>query len=199
LDPEITQVGIQQARDLGRRFPFHASIEAVFSSPLQRALRTALLAFGENRPIDDRIVALPLAQETSHALCDTGRNVDALKALFPETKVEYQYLEPDWNSKTGRWSQDDVAVEQRATRLRDFLACRPEQEIVLVTHGFFLHFLTEVRAVTICAYQILTLACTGLERVGEERRLYVTILSVTYGHATICPFQMPARSCGSIN
>lgn len=148
LDPELTPVGVQQAKNLGLSFQSHDSIEAVFSSPLRRALHTTCLAFAGRRSCSDRIVALPLAQETSHALCDTGHDVDVLKSLFPESKVDYQYVVSDWNSKTGQWSQDDEAVNKRATRLRDFLASRPERELVLVTHGYFLHFLTEVRTTT---------------------------------------------------
>lgn len=144
LDPELTTAGVQQARELGLTFPYHGQIEAVFASPLQRALHTALLAFGENVGFDQTIIALPLAQETSHALCDTGRDLEALQKLFPEPKIDYQDVMPDWNSKIGNWSQDDAAVEGRATTLRDFLASRPEREVVLVTHGFFMHFLTEV-------------------------------------------------------
>lgn len=146
LDPELTQAGVQQARNLGLDFPFHGSIEAVFSSPLQRALHTAILAFGGDENIGDKkVVALPLAQETSHARCDTGRDVDELKTLCPESRVDYQHVVTDWNSKVGPWSQVDAAVKQRATSLREFLASRSEREVVLVTHGFFLHFLTEVR------------------------------------------------------
>ena len=157
LDPEITQVGMQQARELSRTFPHHGRIEAVFSSPLQRALHTALIAFGENKSMNDRIIALPLAQETSHALCDTGRHIDALKKTFPESKVDYQYIVPDWNSKTGKWSQEDVAVNDRAAALRDFLARRPEREVVLITHGFFLHFLTEVGRMATCVKLVTNL------------------------------------------
>lgn len=146
LDPGLTSEGIKQAHDLGLTFPFHDRIETVFASPLQRALHTALIAFGGKIDVSNKIIALPSAQETSHAPCDTGHDVEVLEKLFPSTKIDYRYLSQDWNSKTGPWSQDDSAVKKRATGLRDFLAARPEREVVLITHGFFLHFLTEVRA-----------------------------------------------------
>lgn len=145
MDPELTLTGVQQARDLKLAFPAHEQIEVIFSSPLQRALQTALLAFGETTANDKAVIALPLAQETSHALCDTGRDVAALRELLPESNIDYQYVGLDWNSKRERWSQKDAAVEARAVDLRDYLASRPELEVVLVTHGYFLHFLTEVR------------------------------------------------------
>lgn len=144
LDPGLTPAGVEQARELGRTFPYHGRVEAVFASPLQRALHTALLAFGGDVDIDQKIIAMPLAQETSHAPCDTGRDLGALQELFSASKIDYQGIMPDWNSKTAKWSQEDTAVERRATELRDFLASRPEREVVLVTHGFFMHFLTEV-------------------------------------------------------
>lgn len=145
LDPGLTSKGVQQACALKLAFPAHEQVEAVFSSPLQRALQTALLAFRGTAAIDKAVIALPLAQETSHALCDTGRDLAELKELFSGSSIDYQYVGPDWNSKLGKWSQNDTAVEDRAMDLRDYLASRPEREIVLVTHGFFLHFLTEVR------------------------------------------------------
>lgn len=147
LDPEMTSTGVQQARDLRLAFPFHDKLETVFSSPLQRALQTALFAFGEEMAIDKAVVALPLAQETSHASCDTGRDAATLKELFSESKIDFRFLAPDWNSKLGKWSQTDEAVEERARNLRDFLGSRTEREVVLVTHGFFLHFLTEVEMI----------------------------------------------------
>lgn len=145
LDPELTQTGIQQARDLGLKFPFHKDIKAVFSSPLQRALHTAVLAFGKDQNAGEKIIALPLAQELSDALCDSGRDVEALKKLFPESQIDYQHVVPGWNKK------DDVSATERATSLRDFLGNRQEPEFVLVTHGFFLHSLTEVRDTSIRA------------------------------------------------
>lgn len=145
LDPELTSEGIKQAHELGLTFPFHDRVERVFASPLQRALHTALVAFGGKSDKSNKIIALPTAQETSNAPCDTGHDIDVLEKLFPGTKIDYRYLGQDWNSKTGPWSQDDSAVKERATSLRDFLAGRPEREVVLVTHGFFLHFLTEVK------------------------------------------------------
>ena len=165
----MTLTGVQQACNLRLAFQSHENVETVFSSPLQRALQTALLAFGGMIPIDKSVIALPLAQETSHALCDTGRDVAALRELFPESKIDYQFVEPDWSSKLGKWSQADAAVEERATNLRDFLASRTELEVVLVTHGFFLHFLTEVNRVHLRAWPELMRPCAGLERAREER------------------------------
>jgi broad specificity phosphatase PhoE len=167
LDPELTQAGMEQARGLSLDFPFHNQVKAVFSSPLQRALQTALLAFGEAGSVGDKIVALPFAQETSDALCDTGRDPDALRELFPEAKIDYQYVVPGWNSKA------DIDANARATSLRDFLARQPEPELVLVTHGFFLHSLTEVRSKSTCSNPgpLLTWPCIGQERAGKTRRL----------------------------
>lgn len=48
-----------------------------------------------------------------------------------------------WNTKTGRWAPTAEAIEIRAREARQWLKSRPEKEIVLVTHGGFLHYLTE--------------------------------------------------------
>jgi broad specificity phosphatase PhoE len=153
LDPALTEEGQRQAEQLLRLFQFHENIGAVFSSPLQRALQTAVLAFGPWMPPNARILALPLAQETSEAPCDTGQDIQALNTAFRATNVDFKHLELGWNSKHGRWSQADSAVRQRAEDLKKFLVDRKECEVVLVTHGYFLRYLTDVRTLLFrCGY-----------------------------------------------
>lgn len=144
LDPCLTSEGERQSKQLAISFPFHDSVETVFSSPLQRALQTALLAFHASLSPRSKIIAHPLAQETSEAPCDTGQDRACLERAFDAADIDLTCVEPGWNSKTSQWSQDDEAVRIRAAELRDFLACRPEREVVLVTHGYFLRYLTEV-------------------------------------------------------
>lgn len=122
----------------------HDRIEAVFSSPLQRALHTALLAFPASLSPRSKIIAHPLAQETSEAPCDTGQDRRSLEEKFAAADVDLACVEVGWNSKKGRWSQEEHAVQRRAAEMRHFLAARPESEVVLVTHGHLLRYLTEV-------------------------------------------------------
>jgi len=57
--------------------------------------------------------------------------------------VDLGLVEKGWNIKKGKWEPTPAAIKARAREARRWLKARPEKEIVLVTHGGFLHFFTE--------------------------------------------------------
>lgn len=116
------------------------------------------------------LVALPEVQETSDLACDTGLPVADLAAEFNATDSKWRGcadfgLVPaeEWGSKTGKWACDRETLEQRARETRRWLRQKIRQlsltgpsatnkegempqtrgDCVLVTHGGFLHLLTE--------------------------------------------------------
>lgn len=89
------------------------------------------------------VIALPEAQETADVPCDTGSDVGPLKHEMEGKPVDLSRVMEGWNSKTGRWAPTAGALEKRAREARQWLKARPEKEIVLVTHGGFLHYFTE--------------------------------------------------------
>ena len=91
-----------------------------------------------------KVIALPEAQETSDLPCDTGSDIDALREEFAEKPVDLDLVKKGWDSKMGKWAATSTAIEARAKEARVWLRDRPEEEVVVVTHGGFLHFLTEV-------------------------------------------------------
>ncbi|KAL1966934.1 hypothetical protein VTN77DRAFT_3678 [Rasamsonia byssochlamydoides] len=146
-DPDLTPLGEKQCAELRDSFPYHSQIELVTASPLRRTIYTALLSF---EPVfkarkDMKLIALPEAQETSDVPCDTGSDPDALKKEFEErgSPVDLSLVQDGWNSKTGKWAPTSVALKNRAREARRWLKARPEKEIVLVTHGGFLHYFAE--------------------------------------------------------
>lgn len=126
---------------------------------MRRTLYTTLLSFPSIFPestttAGKKILALPEAQETSDLPCDTGSSVPTLESEFNSsiTKVDFSLLHSDWNSKTGKWSPASYAIEARAREARVFLRNLGEEtqknggkdvNIVLVTHGGFLHYFTQ--------------------------------------------------------
>lgn len=56
--------------------------------------------------------------------------------------VDFEFVRHDWFVKEGEFATDPAAVNARAAKLRRWLRARPEGEIVLVSHGYFAHFLT---------------------------------------------------------
>jgi broad specificity phosphatase PhoE len=107
------------------------------------------------------ILALPNAQETSSDPCDVGTGLPILSSFLysqhPPWPVNVSLLaqDPSWNKKSfhSRYSphSDAIKARARATRLflRDTIAeimakeDRDDVQVVLVSHGGFLHYFSE--------------------------------------------------------
>ena len=143
-DPLLTPTGVAQCYKLGEDFPYTKQIDLVVASPLKRAIYTALYAFDVVlREKDLQILALPEVQETSDLPCDTGSSVNELQQEFRGKPVDLNYLSQTWNRKDGKWSAVREKIIERAKDVREWLQSRKEDHIVVVTHGGFLHYLTE--------------------------------------------------------
>ncbi|WEW58110.1 hypothetical protein PRK78_003577 [Emydomyces testavorans] len=146
-DPLLTPHGETQCGTLRVNFPFHSDVELIVASPLRRTIYTALLAF--EAPLKEKglkVIALPELQETSDVPCDIGSDLEVLEKEVNEKNlpVDLSLLMEGWNDKTSaRWSADEKAISARAREARRWLKSRPEKEIVIVSHGGFLHYFTE--------------------------------------------------------
>lgn len=161
LDPPLTSLGFEQAAKLIRSFPHTGLVGVVITSPLRRAIQTALAAFpkildkryfapGSGLGVENgaTLVLDPLLQERSALGCDTGSDQAVLQEAFPWLDLED--LGEDWPSKEGIFSADDEIVNERAKRVRTNLVNLTEQlssgrkrDVIVVTHGVFMKFLTE--------------------------------------------------------
>lgn len=159
-DPSLTPLGEQQCEDLrNSSFSNQTKISLVAASPLCRTLHTASLVFDEalasHESCSPTILALPDAQEISDDLCDTGSDPAVLRKVAAENAwpVDLSLVEDGWNSKSvqGPYSPRDSAIRARARSVRRLLRQNvrelmkkgdPAPQIVLVTHGGFLHYLT---------------------------------------------------------
>lgn len=140
-DPDLTPLGEKQCAELQKKFPHHHGVDLIVSSPIRRTLYTALLSFENDIKTKQlTIVALPELQETSALPCDTGSDPAQLANEFANNHVDFTHVEPGWNVKTGKWSPEKDAIKQRAQEAREWLAQRPEKEIVVVTHGSYRSF-----------------------------------------------------------
>ncbi|QSS57683.1 phosphoglycerate mutase [Histoplasma capsulatum var. duboisii H88] len=145
-DPLLTPHGESQCRALSAEFPHHSRIDLVVASPLRRTLYTALLSFEDQiKSKGLKIVALPEIQETSDVPCDVGSDLAVLRKEVEENgmPVDLELVGGDWNSKKGKWAPSAEAIANRAREARRWLKARPEKEIVVVSHGGFLHYFTE--------------------------------------------------------
>lgn len=148
-DPLLTPLGEEQCAKLREEFPYLEHVSLVVASPLKRTVYTALHAFHEIlfdreiRPNGPKIVALPELQETSDMPCDTGSDLPELGGEFLGKPVDLTLVRDGWNSKVGKWAPTGDKVHGRAREARLWLMNRPEDHIVVVTHGGFLHYFTE--------------------------------------------------------
>lgn len=102
-----------------------------------------------------KVTALPELQEASDLPCDTGSEPAILAEEFGGGKfagtVDLGLVKEGWNNKQGRWSPAASAIEARARDGRIWLRnlARSAQiesgdvDIVVVTHGGYLHYFTE--------------------------------------------------------
>ena len=149
-DPDLTPFGEQQCATLRERFPAHDRLTHLVASPMRRTLYTCLQAFAPAAARGPKkVVALPDAQEVSLQPCDRGSDAAKLRAEFGDC-VDFALLHDDWNDKSpaSRYYPDPVKLEARARDVRRWLRdlvrdAGDDAQVVLVTHGGILHFLTE--------------------------------------------------------
>jgi broad specificity phosphatase PhoE len=128
-DPLLTPFGEQQANSLPQTYPFlfNSPSSLLITSPLRRTIQTALLAF-QRDPLPH-----PGFQENSAKPCDTGSSVAILRSEFPD--LDFGLVQDGWDSKKGEWAPDERSLATRAGKMRQWLKCRPENEIIVITHG----------------------------------------------------------------
>ncbi|KAF2024402.1 hypothetical protein EK21DRAFT_78788 [Setomelanomma holmii] len=144
-DPDLTPQGKTQCQDLANDFPYFDRIDLVCASPIRRAIQTALtstepyLQSGKHK-----ILALPLAQEATDKPANTPSDINRLVEEYGEV-VDFHLCQDtyfDYNTKKGKFAPKRAALQARALELRKFLRDRDEHEIVVVSHGNFLHYVT---------------------------------------------------------
>ncbi|KAI1304014.1 histidine phosphatase superfamily [Xylaria venustula] len=150
-DPDLTELGKKQCAELCKNFPHHDKITHLVASPIRRTIFTCQFSFAPAVKAGKKIVALQDAQEVSLYPCDVGSDVAPLKKEFGDI-VDFGRLTEDWNQKTGesRYYPSPEKLEARARETRLFLrdlvktaGDDADAQVVLVTHGGILHFITQ--------------------------------------------------------
>jgi len=153
-DPSLTTLGEAQCEALRKVFPYHGRITHLVASPLRRTLYTCLLGFEAEVKSGKKIIALPELQETSDVPCDTGSDPAKLQEEFGTGQwkgtVDLSFVHEGWNHKAAntKWAPSAAKIEARAREARRLLRdlamkSGAEAEIVVVTHGGFLHYFTK--------------------------------------------------------
>jgi broad specificity phosphatase PhoE len=156
-DLPLTPRGEENARDLGRRLK-GIGFDAVYSSPMQRALRTAQLA-----GFDDPEVT-PLLKEF-----DYGRYEGLTSKQIHET-------DPDWELyKDGcPGGETPKEVYARAEQFIELATRRPEGRAIAFAHGHILRAVAVAwikAAITVATGLQLDVATVNIVRDGDRGRV----------------------------
>ncbi|KAJ5085739.1 hypothetical protein N7532_010510 [Penicillium argentinense] len=139
-DPPLTATGIQQSKQLNEDFPYHKKVGLMITSPLRRAVQTALIGFESclegryydhdtvngdirsNTPKGERVTLRlePEIQAHSSRLCDTGSTPLVLQSEFPSLLWDEIEL-GRFPAKEGDFVADMENLERRGGRVKDIL------------------------------------------------------------------------------
>lgn len=144
FDAPLSERGHGQVADLrGRVAPL--GVELVVTSPLTRALQTAIGGFGGGPA---PIVVEALVRESLESSCDVGRSPRVLAAEFPNLRFDH-LDDPWWHTDDGDSrpvpSEPQPMLVRRIEMFRAWLERRPERTIAVVGHGTFFNVLTGLR------------------------------------------------------
>ncbi|KAI9151867.1 putative phosphatase [Paramyrothecium foliicola] len=150
-DPDLTELGKQQCADLRAAFPHHDKLVRLVASPMRRTLYTGIHSFGTRDESSSLypVIALDVLQEVSTSPCDTGSDKPKLQQEFG-AKLDLSRVRDDWNEKGSSSPFEPTARKLTARALQSRRALREiakeageDAHIAVVSHGGFLHFLTD--------------------------------------------------------
>ncbi|RYP07458.1 hypothetical protein DL764_002465 [Monosporascus ibericus] len=148
-DPSLTPRGKVQCQNLALDFPYNDWVAHVVASPMRRTIETAIFGFGAVLVAGKKITPLPELQEVNSSPSSTGSPADTLRAEYGDA-VDVARLDNDWYMKGSNteFAPDPAKVEARARRARVWLrelahTVAADAHIVVVTHGEFVHWLTD--------------------------------------------------------
>ncbi|KAF3497223.1 hypothetical protein DY000_02054883 [Brassica cretica] len=146
LDAPLSPKGIQQVSEHRKQILESGllnTIELVITSPLRRAMETAVGIFRGHKDINlsdnfPPIVALELCRERMGLYpCDRRESISTCRTWFPE--IDFTMVESDEDALWREEKRENLEeVSARGLRFLKWLWERPEKEIAVVNHGIFL-------------------------------------------------------------
>lgn len=130
-DPELTEVGREQARRLGERFRFQ-KVDVIYSSPLRRTQETALQIAGA--------VGLDVLSKADLREVELGREDRNIRLLTPSEQADVAQrviAEGTWDAFPG--SEGSAAARERVGgAIAEIVAAHPGKRVVIVCHSAFI-------------------------------------------------------------
>ncbi|KAG5438178.1 hypothetical protein PCANB_003029 [Pneumocystis canis] len=149
-DPKLTDFGKDQARMLLLNFEQLKQVELIISSPMNRTIETVLIAFDGLLALKNTtnsnhslipLIILPELQETSNKNCDTCSPLKDLQKQYPF--LDWSFCHEKKLLKTGFFAYEPNMIEKRAAWIRNWISCRKEKKILLVSHLNFIKYLVD--------------------------------------------------------
>ncbi len=141
FDAPLSGLGHRQVEG-ARALALSLAVDLVVTSPLTRAIETAIGLFGQSAPM----VVTPLHREKLSNGCDIGRDPAALSAAFPA--LDFGHLPACWwydhpeRDPRGFAVEPVEALTGRVRTFRDWLLALPQRSVAIVGHGMFFKHLT---------------------------------------------------------
>lgn len=132
-DGSLSEKGIEQAKRIAKRFPKEkGKPKVLIASPFQRAKETAQIIADE---LGMKIEYCDLLVERRNPKEIIGRSGEDREVRAIVDLIDKGYHEDDF-----RYSDEEnfVDLKERAKKLFKYIAKRPENQIIMVTHGIFL-------------------------------------------------------------
>lgn len=146
-DPALTPLGFgPQCADLAaalRAIPLR--IDLIVVSPMLRTLQTAQQALGWRMDEGAPVILAAEWQENSDKPCDTGSDVMAMAAKWPQ--FDWTSVDSAFPAKTGLYEFSKEGLTRRGIEVRRWLRNRPEAVVAVVSHSGFLRV-----GVSYCGY-----------------------------------------------
>ncbi|KAI0793286.1 phosphoglycerate mutase-like protein [Abortiporus biennis] len=147
-DAPLTHRGREQAKALhgATKDNIQQTAELLVSSAMRRPLSTMVIGYPHLRKRlenESKVIVLPQLQECGDLPCDTGSPREHLESNPEFSGLDFSLVTEDWTSKAGFYASTDEALKARARWNRRWLRSRPEREIVVVSHGDCLRYITQ--------------------------------------------------------
>lgn len=130
-DEPLNERGINQAKELGKRFA-NTPVDLVISSPHLRAVQTA-------KAIDDNVQISELFAEVRKPgeVIGKSKEDEEVKAILKKIGEMY-YVDPNWHYSDEENFED---LKKRGFKALEFLESQNKENILVVSHGNFIALL----------------------------------------------------------
>ena len=140
----LTARGCAQAEEVAKRCT-QLPIEAILASTMNRAQETAQII---SNKLGKGFETFPFLVERRRASGMVGKASDDPEFLEIQQAIENNFTTPGWRHSDEENFDD---LKARALQIIDFLATRPEQNILVIAHGYILKIISEVRVGNVCS------------------------------------------------